>query len=149
MKTLFIIMSRAFRLNSSIPPLILRVSLGIVMLPHGYSKITNINGAIEHLIQDYNLPLAIAITIVIIEFFASLFLLVGLESRIMAFLIFIVMTGAVPYHWNNGFFMNWFGKQEGEGFEYHLLAAGIALTIIFLGGGKYSLDAKLLKREKL
>ena len=25
----------------------------------------------------------------------------------------------------NGFFMNWYGNQKGEGFEYHLLAIGL------------------------
>jgi hypothetical protein len=43
-------------------------------------------------------------------------------------------------HLPNGFFMNWFGTQKGEGFEYHLLALGLALIVILRGGGKWSLD---------
>ncbi|KAB7530240.1 DoxX family membrane protein [Flagellimonas olearia] len=141
-------MNKVFKTDNSISPTILRYSLGIVMLPHGYHKITNISSTIEHLIQDYDLSPILALPIVIIEFFASLLLLVGFASRIMAFLIFTVMAGAIPYHWGNGFFMNWFGNQQGEGFEYHLLALGIALAIMVLGGGRYSLDAKIVQKSQ-
>jgi putative oxidoreductase len=37
-------------------------------------------------------------------------------------------------HWPNGIFMNWSGKQAGEGVEYHFLA--IAIALILTGGGK-------------
>src|SRR5258707_7855799 len=40
----------------------------------------------------------------------------------------------------NGFFMNWAGNQKGEGFEYHLLAIGLALAVIISGAGKWSID---------
>jgi putative oxidoreductase len=36
--------------------------------------------------------------------------------------------------------MNWFGNQKGEGFEYHLLAIGIAIVLIIRGGGKWAAD---------
>jgi putative oxidoreductase len=45
--------------------------------------------------------------------------------------------------------MNWFGNQSGEGFEYHLLAIGLALAIMIKGGGAYSLDRKLIEKGKL
>jgi len=40
----------------------------------------------------------------------------------------------------NGFFMNWFGAQEGDGFEYHLLALGLAFVVLVHGAGKASFD---------
>jgi putative oxidoreductase len=46
-------------------------------------------------------------------------------------------------HWSHGFFMNWSGDQQGEGFEYHLLALGLALSLIIGGGGVWSLDGTL------
>ena len=39
--------------------------------------------------------------------------------------------------------MNWYGNQKGEGFEYHLLMLGIAITLIIVGGGTWSLDGAL------
>lgn len=46
-------------------------------------------------------------------------------------------------HRKVGFFMNWTGAQKGEGFEFHLLASGMALALIFAGGGKPSVDRAL------
>ncbi len=43
-------------------------------------------------------------------------------------------------HFQNGFFMNWFGKQAGEGYEYHILVIAIAIALIIKGGGKWSVD---------
>lgn len=40
--------------------------------------------------------------------------------------------------------MNWYGNQKGEGFEYHLLASGIAITLIIVGAGAWPLDGALV-----
>jgi len=55
------------------------------------------------------------------------------------------MTVAGFMHIGNGFYMNWFGQQAGEGFEFHILAVGIMLALVVLGGGKYSIDNTLNK----
>jgi putative oxidoreductase len=39
--------------------------------------------------------------------------------------------------------MNWMGKQAGEGFEFHLLAIGIAIALLIRGGGAFSIDRAL------
>jgi putative oxidoreductase len=39
--------------------------------------------------------------------------------------------------------MNWFGKQQGEGFEYHLLIIGIAAALLVTGGGRWSVDREV------
>ena len=49
----------------------------------------------------------------------------------------------ITVHWPYGLFMNWYGNQKGEGFEYHLLVLGIAIALIIVGGGAWSLDAAL------
>jgi putative oxidoreductase len=49
-------------------------------------------------------------------------------------------------HIQNGFFMNWFGTQKGEGFEYHILVLGIALALIVKGG--LSFDRTLVKSKR-
>ena len=46
--------------------------------------------------------------------------------------------GAV--HLPDGFFMNWTGTQQGEGFEYHLLAIAIGLAVFIKGSGAMSVD---------
>ena len=68
-------------------------------------------------------------------------LILGVLSRIAALGIGIIMGVAiVTVHWQNGFFMNWLGAQEGEGFEYHLLVIAICVVLFVKGSGAFSLD---------
>lgn len=46
-------------------------------------------------------------------------------------------------HLPNGFFMNWSGRQHGEGIEYFIYAIVVAATIAIVGPGRYSVDARL------
>ena len=94
----------------------------------------------------WGIPTALALLVIAAEFFGPLALVFGLFSRFAAASIALVMVGAVYMaHWPNGFFMNWGGMQAGEGFEYHILAVGLAATIFVLGSGKLSVDVVLPK----
>lgn len=44
--------------------------------------------------------------------------------------------------------MNWSGSQAGEGFEFHLLAAGMTLALMIAGGGKWSVDRLIAEKLK-
>jgi len=57
-------------------------------------------------------------------------------------------VAALMVHVKNGFFMNWFGTQAGEGYEYHLLVVGMALALIIAGGGRWSLDSLISNNIK-
>jgi putative oxidoreductase len=46
-------------------------------------------------------------------------------------------------HWKIGFFMNWSGNQAGEGFEFHILAIGLAIALLIRGGGALSIDRSI------
>jgi len=82
------------------------------------------------------------------QFLGSLGLVVGLLTRVAALGIAVVMAVAVlKVHLAVGFFMNWFGNQKGEGYEYHLLAMAIALALVIKGGGRASIDRALTARE--
>ena len=74
-------------------------------------------------------------------------LIFGLGGRVAALGIVGLMAGAATTHVQNGFFMNWFGSLPTgtEGFEYHLLAIGLAATIVFNGSGAFSIDRLLLR----
>ena len=54
-----------------------------------------------------------------------------------------VRIAPATVHVHNGFFMNWYGKQKGEGFEYHLLAIAVGLVILIKGAGALSVDHAL------
>jgi Predicted membrane protein len=131
--------------------LVLRLTLGLVMLPHGIQKITHFNNVLYHLQHDYKVPAFLSVIVILVEFIAPILLLAGFAGRVMAGLLVILMIGAVisGNHLQNGFFMNWFGNQQGEGFEYHLLAIGIGMVIVMLGSGAWSVDAWLASRGHL
>jgi putative oxidoreductase len=59
-----------------------------------------------------------------------------------------MVVAILTVHVANGFFMNWYGTQKGEGFEYHLLAIGLALIVMIRGGGAFSLDKLLSCGQK-
>ncbi|MCD2424245.1 DoxX family protein [Niabella pedocola] len=133
----------------AITSLVLRLTLGLVMLPHGWQKVTHFQNTLMHLQQDYRLPWLLAVGVILAEFIAPLFLIAGFSTRLMALLLIVLMMGAVimGHHWQHGFFMNWFGNQKGEGFEYHLLAIGLGIGILLLGGGKWSADLLFLRKQ--
>jgi putative oxidoreductase len=71
----------------------------------------------------------------------TLALILGLLTRVAALGIAANMLVAVAMvHWQYGLFMNWAGNQKGEGFEFHLLAIGVAFVLIIRGGGKWAAD---------
>jgi putative oxidoreductase len=70
----------------------------------------------------------------------------GLFSRVIAGAVIAIMLGAVLItHAQYGFYMNWFGAQQGEGIEYHLLMMGLSAIIAVNGGGAYALDPAVKK----
>ena len=140
-------MKTFFQTNEEWSYLILRVMLGIVIFPHGAQKLLGwfgghgFDGTMEFFTGKLGVPMVIAFMIIIGESWGSLGLIAGFMTRLCAVGVLCIMSGAIVMaHWSNGFFMNWFGNQEGEGFEYHLLAIGICLPLILYGGGKLSVD---------
>jgi putative oxidoreductase len=58
----------------------------------------------------------------------------------------LIFTGAaLMVHLPNGFFMNWFGNQKGEGVEYFILVVAMAVVLMLKGAGKASLDRLVAK----
>ncbi|MGH7452810.1 MAG: DoxX family protein, partial [bacterium] len=93
------------------------------------------------------LPAAIAFLIIVAESFGALSLILGFLSKFAAFGISLIMLGAIfLVHFQHGFFMNWFGTQQNEGFEYHLLALGLGIATMIAGGGKWSVDKLIAER---
>ena len=143
-------MRALFRTDDSLPLMIVRLALGIVMLPHGAQKALGLFGGPGYagtmaMFTSQGMPAALAFLVILGESAGSLGLIVGLLSRIAGFGISCIMLGAIAMvHLPNGFFMNWSGKQAGEGFEYHILALGMALAVLVGGGGKSSVDRSIV-----
>jgi putative oxidoreductase len=127
--------------------LILRVLLGLVFFPHGMSKLTTMfggygfEGTMGFFTGKLGIPAVFAFLAIMAEGAGWLGLVAGFLTRIAAFGIAANMAVAVyMLHWQNGFFMNWFGNQKGEGYEFHILVIAIAIVLILRGGGRWSVD---------
>jgi putative oxidoreductase len=91
--------------------------------------------------QQMGLPWVIAFLVIMGESIGALALSAGFMTRFTAASLGIIMLGAIStVHWPHGFFMNWFGAQAGEGFEYHLLVIGMSLSLMMTGAGNWSVD---------
>jgi putative oxidoreductase len=140
-----------FATDGTFIPLLLRLTLAVVMFPHGAQKTLGwfgghgLRGTLAFFGKQ-GIPMPLALLAVAAEFLGSLGLAVGLLTRVAAFGIACVMLVAIAsVHAKVGFFMNWNGTQKGEGFEYHLLALGIAIALIIGGAGRWSLDALIAR----
>ena len=146
-------MKTLFQTDEAWSGLILRVMLGLVMLPHGAQKLLGwyggfgFAGTMGFFTEQMHVPVVVAFLVIIGESFGSLGLILGLLTRFTAASLSLIMAGAIAMvHWPNGFFMNWFGKQAGDGFEYHLLVIGMSLALLIAGAGKWSVDGVIAKK---
>ena len=125
----------------------LRLALGIMILPHGLQKTFGwfggygFKGTMGYLTGTVGAPWIFALLAILAESVGGAMLLAGFGTRLAALGVGGVMLVAASQHWPNGFFMNWFGNQKGEGIEFHLLALGIVVALLVLGGGKLSIDS--------
>ena len=137
--------------GDSFAPLFLRVALGIMMFPHGAQKLLGwfggygFTGSMGYFTGSVGTPYLVGLLVILGEFFGSLMLVAGVGTRFAALSIALIMLGAAWQVRGNGFFMNWFGNQKGEGIELFILAVGIAISLVVLGGGKWSLDSLLAR----
>src|SRR3954467_3831819 len=137
--------------GDSSAPLFLRLALGIMMFPHGAQKLLGwfggygFTGTMGYFTGTVGTPYAVGLLVVLGEFFGSLMLITGVGTRFAAASLIVIMLGAAWQLRGNGFFMNWFGNQKGEGLEFFLLAVGMAISLVITGSGKWSIDALLAR----
>ena len=140
-------LKKLFQTNDDAALLVIRLLLGVVFFPHGMQKLfgwfggPGFSGMMGMFTDKMGIPAVFAFLAIMAEGLGSLGLITGLLTRVAAFGIAVEMAVAVyMIHWQNGFFMNWFGSQKGEGFEFHLLVIAIGIALMIRGGGKWSID---------
>jgi putative oxidoreductase len=130
---------------------IARLVLGIVFFIHGAQLTLGWFGGYGfsgtmHAFTQMGIPTVFAALAILSQFLGGLGLIVGLLGRIAAFGIAADMLVAIfKVHLPVGFFMNWYGAQKGEGYEYHLLVLALCLLIMVKGSGALSIDRAISK----
>jgi putative oxidoreductase len=142
------------RTDDAWAPAVMRIILGAVMFPHGAQKALGwfggggVSNTVHFFSSALGVPPPITLVVIGIEFVGAVALILGVFTRVAAAAMGAVMLGAVAMvHAPNGFFMNWFGNQAGEGFEYHLLVLGMVAALVISGGGRASVDRRLALRR--
>lgn len=147
------LLARLTRTTTDWGPTVARVALGAVMFPHGAQKTFGwfggygLSGTMSYFTGAMGIPAPFAAAAIAAELLGAIGLVTGTLSRVAALGIAITMAvAALMVHVHNGFFMNWNGAMAGEGFEYHLLAIGLALVVMLRGGGALSVDRLIARR---
>lgn len=132
--------------SNAFTPFLIRLTLGIVMFPHGAQKALGWFGGYGWTgtmgyFTGLGLPTLVVALIILGEFLGALGVITGTLTRVAAAGFVIIQAGAVATaHLPFGFFMNWTGGQKGEGIEFGLLAIAMALSLVLTGAGRWSID---------
>lgn len=119
--------------------LILRLSLGILLLLHGFAKLPFMSGlgGVEGLLAKAGLPGFLAFGAYVGEIIAPLMLILGWKVRIAGILVIGNMLFAIGT--TVGFKALSIGPMGGFLGELPLLFLFASLAVVFLGAGKYSI----------
>lgn len=127
----------------------LRLALGIVFIAHGSQKVFGAFAGpglakwmtLTQLAPFPLRPAALWLAADALgEFIGGTLILLGLFTRIGAFIICCAMvTAIVAVHWPNFFITN-------RGFEYPMTLIAVALSLLIIGGGRASIDLYLSRR---
>lgn len=120
--------------------LILRITLGVLILLHGVSKLTKGVSGIEGMLQGVGLPASFALGVYIGEVLAPILVLIGFYARVGAGLIVVNMLFAVLLAHSHEVFA--LTKNGAWALELQGMFLFTALAIAFMGPGRYSINRR-------
>jgi putative oxidoreductase len=116
--------------------LLLRLTIGLLILLHGLSKLSHGVGGISGMLEKANLPGILAYGTYVGEVLAPLLLIAGVWTRAAAAVIAVNMVVAIALaHAKQIFSLN---DQGGWAIELQALYLFGAITVMLLGAGRYS-----------
>ncbi len=126
--------------NQDLGKLVLRLSLGLLVLLHGVAKITGGIGFITQVVQDAGLPGFVAYGVYIGEVVAPVLVILGLHARLGAAVIALNMAVAIfLVHTAELFALN---QTGGWALELQGMFLFGAVAVALLGPGNFSVNKK-------
>ena len=125
--------------NPDIAKLLLRVSLGVLILFHGIHKVIHGIGGVKSLVVSAGLPEFLAYGVYFGKLIAPIFIILGLYARVAATALFFNMLVAIYLAYGFSLTLSRFG---GLSWETPLLYLIMSLLVILLGSGKYAVNSK-------
>ncbi|WP_294964749.1 DoxX family protein [Sulfurimonas sp.] len=126
--------------NSDIAKLIIRLSLGVMMLFHGVEKIINGISGVKHLTTNAGLPEFLAYGIYLGEVVVPIFIILGLYARVASVLLALNMLMAIFLAYGGALFA--LGKHGAPVIELPFFYLVLCISVFLLGSGRYSVNAK-------
>ncbi|WP_394132663.1 DoxX family protein [Marinobacter nauticus] len=123
--------------NADLGKLIVRLTLGGLLLFHGIAKLLNGIGFIEGQLASHGLPTILAYGVYIGEVIAPLMVILGYQTRIGALIIVFNMIVAIALV--HGHQLLTLSSNGGWALELQGFFLITALALIFLGPGRYKL----------
>ena len=127
-------------LPESLGKLVLRITIGGLMLFHGYAKIKNGVGGIEGMLQGHGLPTYLAYGVYVGEVVVPILMIVGLFTRLSSLVFVFNMVVAVALGHSADLLS--LGEHGGWKIELPMLYLLGALTIALIGPGNFALGKK-------
>ena len=118
--------------------LILRISLGIVLIPHGVYKFQKKEFFDKKWREEYGLPLGSVLLTGIIQIVGGLAIILGIFPRLSALIQILVMLVAtwVSIAKHDEPFLS---TPEGKGWDFNFLLIGALIALVLLGSGEWFL----------
>ncbi len=123
-------------MSENIGKLLLRLTVGGMLLFHGIYKLQHGIGTIKGMVAAHHLPDIVAYGVYIGEVIAPLLLILGFYSRIWAgIIVFNMLTALWLTHFQS---LHSFGAHGAWGAEAAMFYLMGALSIVLLGSGVYA-----------
>ena len=122
--------------------LVLRLSVGVLMLLHGIAKLVYGIDPIEQMVVAAGLPSFVAYGVYVGELIAPLFIIIGFGTRAASVVFaFNMLVATLLAHSSQ---LLQLGDTGGWVLELQGLFFFAALVLVFTGGGKYALSNKYI-----
>lgn len=118
--------------------LILRLTIGFLMLLHGMTKLTHGVEWIKQPLAGVGMPLFFAYGVFFGEVLAPVFMILGFRTRLAGLLMAFNMVMAIVLVWGGKFFSR--NAAGGWAIELEILFMLGAIALFFSGGGKYAIS---------
>ena len=127
-------------LSPDIAKLLLRLSVGVLMLFHGFHKIIHGVSGVQALLRKASLPEFLAFGVYIGEIVVPVFIILGLYARVASLFLAFNMVMALFLAYRGAFFT--LSKHGAPTIELPLFYLILSIVIFLLGSGKYAVNNK-------
>lgn len=113
---------------------LIRIHFGIILLAHGWLKVSvfTVDGTVNYFVS-IGLPAIIAYLVMFGELVGGLALILGIQTRVVSLLTVPIVLGAAIMNSGNG----WLHSASGGGWEYAASLTVIAVAITLMGSGNF------------